>query len=213
MKEKTKENAVKKHPIYSFIKRLLDIVFSFVFSLVFSPILLLVLIINAFASKGHPLFIQLRSGRNDKSFKIIKFRTMKLDVPNYVTSEELEETRDMYFKFGYLLKKSHLDELPQLFNIFVGQMSFVGPRPGLTTQTDLIEYRKENGSISLRPGLTGLAQITVDNNGPLTQKEKSVKDKEYLDNFGFLMDAKIFFGTFAKVFGNLRVNKKKKDVA
>ena len=203
------ETAKKRHRPYFALKRVLDIFFSLLFILVLSPILLIVLILNAFASKGHPLFVQLRSGKNDKPFKIVKFRTMKMEVPSYVTSEELGTDNELYFRFGFFLKRTHLDELPQLFNIFAGQMSFVGPRPGLTTQTDLIEYRKANGSIALTPGLTGLAQVSVGNDGPLTQLAKSELDKVYLDRISLWFDIKIFFKTFGKVFGNMKARKKK----
>lgn len=199
------------HPVYQVFKRILDLFFSFISIIVFLPFFIVLVVINAFITKGHPLFIQDRSGRNNKPFKIIKFRTMRLSVPNNVPTEELEENEGMYFRFGYILKKSHLDEFPQVWNILLGQMSFVGPRPGLTTQYDLIEYRTENGSISLRPGLTGLAQMAVDNHGPLTQKEKSVKDKEYMDNMSFGLDTKILFKTLSKVFGNLKTRKKNKN--
>ena len=205
MKEKAKRN----HKPYLVFKRILDAFFSLFFILVFSPVLLLVLIMNAFASKGHPLFVQLRSGKNDKPFKIVKFRTMKMEVPSYVTSEELGTSNELYFKFGFFLKRTHLDELPQLFNILIGQMSFVGPRPGLTTQTDLIGYRKANGSIALTPGLTGLAQVSVGNEGPLTQLAKSELDKVYLDKVSFLFDLKIIFKTFGQVFGNMKARKRK----
>ncbi len=204
-------NKKKEHKVYRyFVKRLLDIFFSLVFFVVCLPIMLLLLIINAFASGGHPLFVQLRSGRNDKPFRIVKFRTMKTSVPSYMTSEELGVDPSYYFRFGFFLKRSHLDELPQLWNILIGQMSFVGPRPGLTTQTDLIGYRKDNGSIALVPGLTGLAQVSVGNDGPLSQYDKSVKDKEYLDHISFLFDLKIFFMTFGKVFGNMKARKNKR---
>lgn len=203
-----KENK-KKFRIYFAVKRILDILLSLLLLLLLLPLLLIILILNAFASKGHPLFIQLRTGKNGKPFRIVKFRTMKLDVPNYVTSEELGNERTHYFKFGYFLKRTHLDELPQLWNIFIGQMSFVGPRPGLTTQEDLNQYRTENGSIALTPGLTGLAQISVTNEGPLSQYEKSVKDKEYLDRISFAFDCAIFFRTFGQVFGNMKAHRKK----
>ena len=132
-----------------------------------------------------------------------------MEVPSYVTSEELGTSNELYFKFGFFLKRTHLDELPQLFNILIGQMSFVGPRPGLTTQTDLIGYRKANGSIELTPGLTGLAQVSVGNEGPLTQLAKSELDKVYLDKVSFLFDLKIIFKTFGQVFGNMKARKRK----
>ena len=189
------------------IKLLIDIPFSFLLIVFLSPILLLLFLINLFASKGHPLFFQVRCGRNEKPFHIVKFRTMKLDVPSYVTSEELGDSAE-YFGFGHVLKKSHLDELPQLFNILLGQMAFVGPRPGLFNDTPLIEYRKENGTIGLRPGLTGLAQIAADDQGPLSQKEKSIVDKRYMENMSIWLDVKIFFLTFSKVFRNITRKRK-----
>ncbi len=180
-----------------FVKRLLDIVFSLLAIIIFFPLLFFVFIINCIFTKFHPIFIQKRCGRNAKEFLIIKFRTLLLNSPSY----EEKCNGNNYTKIGFFLRKTHLDELPQLFNIFAGQMSFVGPRPIITILNDQIDGRIANGSIALRPGLSGLAQLN-ESNKELSRKEKCEFDKIYLDNMSFILDLKIVVLTIPHIVKN-----------
>lgn len=184
--------------IYLPFKRLFDIFFSFVLILFLIPLFILTLIINSFFTKFHPIFLQKRCGRNLKPFTIIKFRTLNLDAPKYQ-----ETCSEIYYtKIGFFLRKSHIDEIPQLFNIFLGQMSFIGPRPIILTLTEQIEKRIEDQTIGLLPGLTGLAQVN-ERKRKLTQMEKCRFDKVYLDEISFKTDFKIVFLTISILFVNL----------
>ena len=190
-----------------FFKRFFDFWIALIVLICLSPILLIVTIWLHFANKGAGVFfLQERPGKDAKIFKVIKFKSMtdERDANGILLPGEQRIT-----KIGRFIRAASLDELPQLFNILIGQMSFVGPRPGLTTQTDLIGYRKANGSIELTPGLTGLAQVSVGKEGPLTQLAKSELDKVYLDKVSFLFDLKIIFKTFGQVFGNMKARKRK----
>ena len=129
---------------------------------------------------------------------ILKLRTLKLNAPNY---EEKCNDKD-YTKIGFFLRRTHLDELLQLFNIFIGQMSFIGPRPIITTLYEQINQREEDGTLQLRPGLSGLAQVN-ERDLELPQMEKCKLDKEYLDNLSFGFDLKIVFMSISVVFVNL----------
>ena len=133
-----------------------------------------------------------------KHFKCLKFRTMRIDAPNNIPTHLLNNPDAYITKVGRFLRKTSLDELPQLFNILILQMSFVGPRPALYNQDDLMDYRKKNGSYALRPGLTGYAQ--VNGRDTISIEEKSKLDGIYFEKFSFWLDIKIFFSTFAKVF-------------
>ena len=135
--------------------RVLDLFASFFGLLIFSPILLL-LIILGFFDTGSPIFIQERVGRNKKAFNLIKFRTMSVDTKS--VASHLASSASIT-KFGSFLRKTKLDELPQLWNVFTGDMSLVGPRPNLFNQEELIEARDSKNVYSVRPGITGLAQI------------------------------------------------------
>ncbi len=175
------------------VKRVLDIFFSLLLLIILFPFLLLLVIVNCFFTKFHPMFFQKRTGRNGKPFTIWKLRTYRLDAPNYKTSETID-SRKYYTKIGCVLRRWHLDELPQLVNVLFGAMSFIGPRPGLVTQTDLNEFRKQNGSIKLRPGITGYAQI----NGrrvALSVREKADFDKKYFQQLSFRLDLQLVVWT------------------
>ena len=128
----------------------------------------------------------------------MKFRTLKLTTPNY---EEKCKSSD-YTKIGFFLRRTHIDELLQLFNIFIGQMSFIGPRPIILTLNEQIQKREEDGTIMLRPGLSGLAQVN-ERDRELTQMEKCEFDKQYLEKISFWFDLKIVFKTIGVVFVNL----------
>ena len=180
------------------IKRVLDLFFSFVFIVVLSPVIVLSIIFNCFFTRFHPIFCQKRCGRNKKPFTIMKLRTLKLSAPNY---EEKCEHSD-YTKVGFFLRRTHLDELLQLFNIFVGQMSFIGPRPVILSLDEQISKRVEDGTIALRPGLSGLAQVN-ERDRELTQLEKCEFDKVYLERISFGFDLVLIFKSIGVVFVNL----------
>lgn len=180
-----------------FGKRLFDILLSFVALLVLAPIFLIIGILVKIESKGPVFFVQKRMGRNDKHFHIYKFRSMKIGTPNLAT-DKLEDPKKYITKIGGFLRKTSLDELPQLLNIFLGQMSFVGPRPALYNQYELIDARSQNKVNYLRPGLTGYAQIM--GRDFITDQQKLEYDIHYLKNISFLFDMKIIIHTFYKVF-------------
>ena len=203
----------KGQKVYLFFKRLLDILFSFIAISIGSLLLLILLIINVFSSKGHPFFAQQRIGKKGKPFYVYKFRTMKRKVDENLTSEDILNQKDCFTRFGRFLRAFSLDELPQLFNVFLGQMSFIGPRPLIDHGVDhiTIEYRKENGSINLTPGLSGLAQINGRVNA--SPEKKSEYDGLYYQKVSFWLDIKIFFITIFRVFSRKDVydEREKKD--
>jgi lipopolysaccharide/colanic/teichoic acid biosynthesis glycosyltransferase len=167
--------------------RLLDIVFSFLSLILFFPLFILIFFVGFFDT-GFPLFIQKRVGLNLKNFKLMKFRTMKIGVLSAGT--HLIDSSNITC-FGYFLRKFKLDELPQLINVLKGEMSFVGPRPNLFNQQELIEERNKLGIYDVLPGITGLAQINnIDMSTPKllaeTDKEmiKTLSLKKY---FGYIM--------------------------
>ncbi len=179
------------------MKRLFDIVLGLVLIVVFSPLMLLIAIIIKLSSKGPVLFWSKRVGRNSVLFTMPKFRTMHIDTPN-VATHLLKESSSYITWIGSFLRKSSLDELPQLWSILCGKMSFIGPRPALFNQDDLISLRKQEGVDQLYPGLTGWAQIN--GRDELSIPEKVELDKYYLRNKSFFLDLKILFITFFIIF-------------
>ncbi|MBO6261721.1 MAG: sugar transferase [Bacilli bacterium] len=177
----------------------MDILFSFLAIVILSWFILILLIINLFSSKGHPVFVQQRIGKKGKSFGVLKFRTMKYGVDENLTSAEIENEKQYLTGFGKFLRVTSLDEILQIFNVFIGQMSFIGPRPLIDLGVDHLtnEYRKENGSINLRPGITGLAQINGRVNA--SPEKKSEYDGLYYQKVSFFLDIKIFFVTIFKI--------------
>jgi lipopolysaccharide/colanic/teichoic acid biosynthesis glycosyltransferase len=181
--------------------RIFDIVFSFLGVLVLSPIILLLLIIGVFDT-GSPLFRQERVGMNQKPFQLLKFRSMHLNTKAVATHLVQVST---ITKWGSFLRKSKLDELPQLFNVFMGDMSFVGPRPNLFNQLELIEERGKRGVYSIRPGITGLAQINkIDMSTPQRLAETDAEMIEHLNIYFYFKY--IFLTVFGRGFGD-RVRK------
>ena len=178
------------------MKRLFDFLMSLIGIVVLSPIILIVSLAVKFTSPGPMLFKQRRIGKNNVEFEIYKFRTMRIDTPN-VPTHLLENPEQWITPVGKFLRKTSLDELPQLFNILKGEMSIVGPRPALYNQIDLKEMRTEAGVHKLVPGLTGWAQINGRDEIPLSLKVKL--DKEYLEKKNFLFDIKIIFMTVLSV--------------
>lgn len=178
------------------MKRLFDFLISLIAIILLSPIILIVALAIKVTSPGPILFKQRRMGKDNIEFEIYKFRTMRIDTPN-VPTHLLENPEQWITPIGKFLRKTSLDELPQLFNILKGEMSIVGPRPALYNQLDLKDMRTKVGVHKLIPGLTGWAQINGRDEIPLSLKVNL--DKEYLDRKSFLFDIKIIFMTVLSV--------------
>jgi O-antigen biosynthesis protein WbqP len=179
------------------MKRLIDIILSLIGLIVLSTIFLILIIAIKLDSRGPVLFKQKRVGINKTHFNILKFRTMRIDTPKDTPTHLLENPEQYITKMGKFLRKTSLDELPQIWNIFVGQMSIIGPRPALWNQYDLIEERDKYGANNVPPGLTGWAQINGRDELPIELKAKL--DGEYVENINFWMDVRCFFGTIISV--------------
>ena len=156
--------------IYSIFKRIMDFVISLAALIILSPVMLILAILVRATSEGPAIFKQVRSGKDLKEFKIYKFRTMYTSAPKDTPTHMLDAAQSFITPIGAFLRKTSLDELPQLVNILKGDMSIVGPRPPLPTQYDLIEARAKVGANSLRPGLTGWAQINGRDELPIDVK-------------------------------------------
>ena len=176
-----------------FIKRGIDFTLSLIGLVVLSPVFLLLCVWIKLDSKGPILFKQKRVGKNKTYFPILKFRTMYIDTPKDMPTHLLENPDQYITSIGKFLRKTSLDELPQLFNIFKGEMAIVGPRPALWNQYDLIELRDHYGANDVLPGLTGWAQ--VNGRDELEIDVKAKLDGEYCKNLSFSFDVKCFFMT------------------
>ncbi|UNP76371.1 sugar transferase [Bacillus nitratireducens] len=183
--------------MYMKIKRLIDITLSFIGLIVLSPIFLILIIAIKIDSRGPVLFKQKRVGINKTHFNILKFRTMRIDTPKDTPTHLLSNPEKYITNMGKFLRKTSLDELPQIWNIFVGQMSIIGPRPALWNQYDLILERDKYGANDVPPGLTGWAQIN--GRDELEIDVKARVDGEYAEKVGFMMDVRCFFGTIFSV--------------
>ena len=184
--------------MYGVLKRFFDIILSLVAIIVFSWLLIIIAIAIVVEDKGNILFKQKRIGKNKKEFYIYKFRTMKVSTPKDVPTHLLDNPESYITKIGGFLRKTSLDELPQLFNILKGDMSIVGPRPALWNQFDLIDLRDNNGSNSVRPGLTGWAQVNGRDELPIDVKAGF--DGEYIKKMSIVFDIKIILMTVVSVF-------------
>ena len=180
-----------------FFKRLIDFFVSFVGMLFLLLPMLIIAIAIKCDSKGPVFFKQKRVGKNKKLFNILKFRTMRTDTPHDAPTHELSDPKKWITKVGGFLRKTSLDELPQIFNILAGQMSIIGPRPALWNQDDLIAERDKYGANDIKPGLTGWAQIN--GRDELEIPVKAALDGEYVQKMGLFFDIKCFFGTFVSV--------------
>lgn len=165
--------------------------------LILSPVLFLIALAIKIDSKGPVLFQQKRVGKNKSYFQILKFRTMKIDAPDDYPTHLLDNPHKHITKVGRILRKTSLDELPQLVNIIKGEMAIVGPRPALWNQFDLIEERDKYGVNAVTPGITGFAQIN--GRDELTIEDKAKMDGEYVDRMSVWIDIQCLFGTFFKV--------------
>lgn len=178
------------------MRRMVDCFISLIALIILSPLFLLIIVTIKTTSKGPVFFTQERIGRNNKNFKLYKFRTMKIDTPNIAT-HLLKNPEDYITTIGKFLRKSSFDEFPQFLNILKGDMTFIGPRPALYNQYDLKEMRTKVGVHTLLPGVTGWAQINGRDAVSLEQKVKL--DEYYLINRSLLLDIKILFMTAFKV--------------
>ncbi len=200
-----------------FGKRFLDILLSACGILVLSPVYLLVALAIKIDDPGPVFFRQKRVGLHKSHFNILKFRTMKMETPKDVPTHLLENPQQYITRVGRILRKTSLDELPQIFQIFTGDMSIIGPRPALWNQYDLIAERDRYGANDVRPGLTGWAQINGRDELPIDVKARL--DGEYVEKISFAFDCKCFFGTIISVLksdgvvegGTGQLEKEKKD--
>ena len=183
--------------IYHIIKRTIDFVLALVGLIILSPVFLILIIAIKVDSRGPILFRQKRVGIHITYFNILKFRTMRIDTPKDTPTHLLENPEQYITKVGKFLRKTSLDELPQIINILKGEMSIIGPRPALWNQYDLIAERDKYGANDIRPGLTGWAQIN--GRDELLIEVKARLDGEYVQRMGFVMDIKCFFGTIISI--------------
>ncbi len=180
-----------------FFKRTLDIILSFLGIIALSWLFLIIVIAMKIDSRGPIFFRQKRVGKGKTHFYILKFRSMRVDTPRDMPTHLLQNP-DLYItRMGKFMRKTSLDELPQLFNILAGHMSIIGPRPALWNQYDLLEERDRYGANDVRPGLTGWAQIN--GRDELDNVTKAKLDGEYVQKISFGFDCKCFFGTIIKV--------------
>nr|WP_275946380.1 sugar transferase [Streptococcus oricebi] len=186
-----------ENPVYKIVKRVLDIIFSFLGMIFLSPLLIILILAIKLDSQGPILFKQKRVGLHKKHFYILKFRTMRIDTPKDTPTHLLENPDQWITRVGKFLRKTSLDELPQIWNIFVGDMSIIGPRPALWNQYDLIEERDKYGANDLLPGLTGWAQINGRDELPIPKK--AALDGYYVSHISLALDIKCFFGTLISV--------------
>lgn len=182
---------------YIRIKRIVDFILSLSGIILLSPLFILLFILIKLESKGPILFKQKRVGINKTHFNILKFRTMRIDTPKDIPTHLLDNPEQYITRVGKFLRKTSLDELPQIWNILVGEMAIIGPRPALWNQYDLIVERDKYAANNVLPGLTGWAQINGRDELPIDVKARL--DGQYVENLGPIMDIKCFFGTFTSV--------------
>lgn len=183
--------------MYQKIKRGIDFVSSLVGVMILSPLFIVLCIAIKIDSPGPVFFRQKRVGIHKTHFWILKFRTMRIDTPKDCPTHLLENPEQYITKVGRFLRKTSLDELPQIFNILSGDMSIIGPRPALWNQYDLIEERDKYGANDVMPGLTGWAQINGRDELPIDVKAKL--DGVYVEKMSFLFDCRCFIGTINSV--------------
>ena len=182
---------------YREVKRMIDFILSLVGLILLSPLFLILIIIIKIDSKGPVLFKQKRVGKGKSHFNILKFRTMKIDTPKDTPTHLLSNPEQYITRVGKFLRKTSLDELPQIINILTGEMSIIGPRPALWNQYNLIEERDKYGANDILPGLSGWAQIN--GRDELSIDIKAKYDGEYVQQMSFGFDCKCFFGTILSI--------------
>lgn len=183
--------------MYSILKRLGDISISLIAITLFCPVFILIAIAIKLDSEGSVIFKQKRFGIHKKTFYVFKFRTMKVESPKYVATRDLQNPEQWITRVGAFLRKTSLDELPQLCNILVGDMSIVGPRPVVVSERDVIEAREKYGANDVLPGLTGWAQINGRDN--LSTDIKAKLDGYYVKNRSLITDIKCIVRTIPYV--------------
>ena len=183
--------------MYSILKRLGDIFISLIAITLFCPVFIRIAIAIKLDSEGPVIFKQKRFGIHKKTFYVFKFRTMKVESPKYVATRDLQNPEQWITRVGAFLRKTSLDELPQLCNILVGDMSIVGPRPVVVSERDVIEAREKYGANDVLPGLTGWAQINGRDN--LSTDMKAKLDGYYVKNRSLIMDIKCIVRTIPYV--------------
>ncbi len=188
-------SAATKTPRRSFLfcKRVLDLLFSVVLLVVLLPLLLIVTLVAAYDTAGSPFFVQTRMGKDGRPFRMIKFRTMSKSAPENLATYEFKNANDFISPIGHFLRKYSLDELPQLWNVLKGDMSFIGPRPVVLTEEELLALRELHGALEVRPGITGFAQVRGRDHLPIVQK--AFLDGYYARHATFLMDLRILWRT------------------
>ena len=194
---------------YIFFKRVLDFLLALVGLIVLSPVFFILIVFIKLDSKGPILFKQKRVGIHKTHFEILKFRTMKIDTPKDMPTHMLANPEKYITRVGKFLRKTSLDELPQIINILKGEMSIIGPRPALWNQYDLIAERDKYGANDILPGLTGWAQ--VHGRDELEIEEKAKLDGYYVKHLGFKLDVQCFFLTIKSVLKSEGVVEGKKD--
>ena len=200
----------KSQKVYLPFKRIIGIFGSIIGIVVcFALLWWWIIPVNAIITKGHPFFVQERYGYHKKVFKIIKFRSMKLDADPYLAPSDIDEETQlkMETKFGSFLRKSSIDETPQLLNIFIGQMAFIGPRPGNAHNEEYLRECREQytpNAFDVKPGISGYAQVLMKRDH--SQETKALHDHEYAEKMSLWFDIKIFVST---IFGVSTDNKGK----
>src|SRR5699024_3575076 len=183
--------------MYTIIKRVIDFILSLIAIIILSPIFLVLAIWIKMDSPGPVFFKQKRIGKNRTFFQIYKFRTMRSDTPKDTPTHMLNDPASFITRSGHFLRKTSLDELPQLINILKGEMAIIGPRPALWNQDDLADERDKYGANDVLPGLSGWAQINGRDELPIPLKAKL--DGEYVRNMSLLFDLRCFLGTIFSV--------------
>lgn len=182
---------------YSFAKNLIDRSLALIFLVLTLPITLIIALFVRLDSKGPAIYRQKRIGKFGKGFVMWKFRTMHIDTPELSTEQMQQQHFDPQTRVGKFLRKTSIDEIPQLVNVLTGQMSLVGPRPALPSQDDVNSLRENAGVHDIKPGMTGLAQVMGRDELPADQKV--AYDSEYLKRMSFLFDLKIVYLTFSTI--------------
>ena len=191
------EPGKKKKLFYRFVKRAFDIVVSFLMLVLLSPVFLILAIAVKLDSKGPVIFRQDRMGKDGKTFTCLKFRSMYTEAPHDLATSLFQDSRSYMTRVGKFMRKLSLDELPQLWCVFIGKMSFIGYRPLILNESECNDMRRRLGVFSMRPGISGYAQ--VNGRDDLYYKNKAILDAEYVKHASIWFDIKLFFRTVAVV--------------
>ena len=193
------DTRIQTKPVYTFIKRVFDIAVSAVSLTLLAPFFLVVAAFIKLDSEGSVIFSQQRVGKNGNPFQVYKFRTMKVNAPHETATSDLSDPYAHITRVGRFLRKTSIDELPQLFNVLRGDMSLVGPRPLIKSEADVHKLRMREGVYDVRPGVTGWAQVNGRDCVPA--EEKVYFDKEYVIHRSLIFDALIFVNIVGFVVG------------